>query len=195
VPHDPSVAAPAIVRGDAVVVRRLRGVGRGEIELNPAHPWSVKVQAPTWNTLLDLAGLEVAEIKLDSGAIRVECVLPRPRGVVPIHVSSGVVDVRLRRPPGVPVLAEVSTGVVQLGLDAFGSTATTSDLRWESHPGAAVAADRYLLQLSSGCVKVRLEEDASIPDRAPDLRAAPVRTSSSAALAVVLDGVESRIRR
>jgi AcrR family transcriptional regulator len=194
VPHDPAAASPAIVRGDTVIVRRLRGVGRGEIELNPAHPWSVKVQAPTWNTLLDLAGLEVGEIQLDSGAVRVECVLPRPRGVVPIHVSSGVIDVRLRRPPGVPVLAAVSTGVVQLRLDAFGSTATTSDLRWESHPGAAVAPDRYLLQLSSGCVKVRLEEDASIPDRMPDLRAAPVRTSSAAALEVVLDGVASRRR-
>lgn len=194
VAHDPTVAAPNIVRGDTVVVRRLRGVGRGEIELNPAHPWSVKVQAPTWNTLLDLAGLEVGEIHLDSGAVRVECVLPRPRGVVPIHVSSGVIDVRLRRPPGVPVLAEVSTGVVQLRLDAFGATATTSDLRWESHPGAAMAADHYLLELSSGCVKVRLEEDASIPDRAPDLRAAPVTASSSAALEVVLDGVASRLR-
>jgi AcrR family transcriptional regulator len=192
VPHDPSVASPAIVRGDTVVVRRLRGVGRGEIQLNPAHPWSVKVQAPTWNTLLDLAGLEVGEIQIDSGAIRVECQLPRPRGVVPIQVSSGVVDVRLRRPPGVPVLAEVSTGVVQLGLDAFGSAVPTSDLRWESHPGAAVAPDRYLLRRSSGCVKVRLEEDASIPDRGPDLGAAPVRTSSAAALEVVLDGVASR---
>jgi len=111
VPHDPTVASPAIVRGDTVIVRRLRGVGRGEIALNPSHPWSVKVQAPTWNTFLDLAGLEVGEIHLDSGAVRVECVLPRPRGVVLIHVSSGVIDVRLRRPPGVPVLAEVSTGL------------------------------------------------------------------------------------
>jgi hypothetical protein len=103
-----------------------------------------------------------------------------------------VVDVRLRRPPGVPVLAEVSTGVIQLRLDAFGSTATTSDLRWESHPGAAVAPDHYLLDLASGCLKVRLEEDASISDRVPDPRAAPVRASSSAALEVVLDGVASR---
>lgn len=91
-------------------------------------------------------------------------------------------------------MAEVSTGVIQLRLDAVGSTATTSDLRWESHPGAAVAADYYRLDLSSGCLKFRLEEDASIPDRGPDLRAAPVRTSSSAALGVVLDGIELRTR-
>src|SRR5438874_2648094 len=44
VPPDQSGAAPAIVRGEQVVVRRLRGVGRGEIELNPRRPW--KVQGP-----------------------------------------------------------------------------------------------------------------------------------------------------
>src|SRR5258706_13129163 len=34
IPHEQSAAAPAVVRGETVVVRRLRGVGLGEIELN-----------------------------------------------------------------------------------------------------------------------------------------------------------------
>src|SRR5207249_5855383 len=68
VPPDQSGAAPAIVRGEQVVVRRLRGVGRGEIELNPRRPWKFKVQAPTWNTVLDVGGLDVREIHVDSGA-------------------------------------------------------------------------------------------------------------------------------
>ena len=37
VPPDQSSAAPAVVRGEQVVVRRLRGVGRGEIEIGRAH--------------------------------------------------------------------------------------------------------------------------------------------------------------
>ncbi|HKC18983.1 MAG TPA: TetR family transcriptional regulator, partial [Candidatus Dormibacteraeota bacterium] len=49
VPPDQSGAAPAVLRGEQVVVRRLRGVGRGELELNPRRPWKFKVQAPTWN--------------------------------------------------------------------------------------------------------------------------------------------------
>src|SRR2546421_2774541 len=50
VPHDQAAASPAVVRGETVVVRRLRGVGHGEIELNPRRPWRFKVQAPTWET-------------------------------------------------------------------------------------------------------------------------------------------------
>jgi hypothetical protein len=52
-------------------------------------------------------------IHIDSGAMRVERILPRARGVVPIDISSGVVGVRLRRPPGVAVVADVSPGAVQ----------------------------------------------------------------------------------
>ncbi len=111
VPPDQSGAAPAIVRGEQVVVRRLRGVGRGEIELNPRRPWKFKIQAPTWNTVLDVAGLDVREIHVDSGATNLECFLPRPQGVVPIHISSGVVNVSLHRPR--------ATGVVDLRLDTY----------------------------------------------------------------------------
>ena len=79
VPRDPAAASPAVVRGETVKVRRLRGVGHGEIELNPRHPWRFQVQGPTWNTVIDAGGLDVREIKLDSGAAKVECFLPRPR--------------------------------------------------------------------------------------------------------------------
>ncbi len=95
---DGASAAPAIVRGERVVVRRLRGVGYGEIELNPRHPWRFQIQGATWNTVLEIGGLDVRAIKLDSGAAKVDCYLPRPRGVVPIEVSGGVVGLSLHRP-------------------------------------------------------------------------------------------------
>jgi AcrR family transcriptional regulator len=190
--HDPTAPAPAIVRGDTVIVRRLRGGRQGELELNPAHPWRFRVQAPTWNTVLDLAGLDVRGIHIDSGATRVECVLPPPAGVVPIHISSGVVGVRLRRPPGVPVVAEASTAAVRLKLDAFTIAATTGDVSWESTPGAR-DHDHYLLRISSGAVRVSLEEDASISTERPGPgEAAGAQAGITAALNLVLDGVASR---
>src|SRR5262249_8085417 len=151
--HDPTAAAPAVIRGDRVIVRRLRGGRRGELELNPANAWRFRVQAPTWNTTLDLLGLDVPETHVDSGPVPVECILPPPRGVVPITVSSGVVGVRLCRPPGVPVVADVSTGAVQLRLDGRSIAATTTDVHWESVAGAA-ARDHYHLALRSGTVRV-----------------------------------------
>jgi TetR/AcrR family transcriptional regulator, tetracycline repressor protein len=189
--HDPAAPAPAVVRGDTVIVRRLRGGKHGELELNPGLPWRFRVQAPTWNTVLDLSGIDVRGIHIDSGATRIDCVLPAPAGSVPIEVSSGVVGVRLRRPVGVPVVAEVSTAAVQLRLDAFTIGATTSDVVWESAPGAS-QADHYRLRINSGTVRVSLEEDPSLSSGRP-MPAPPVASNGVVgALNVVLDGVESR---
>jgi AcrR family transcriptional regulator len=189
--HDPAASSPAVIRGDRLIVRRLRGGRQGELELNPTHAWRFQVQAPTWNTVLNLLGLDVREVKIDSGAVRVECVLPPPRGVVPIDISSGVVGVRLRRPPGVPVVADVSPGAVQLRLDGRSMAATTGDSQWESVAGATQRA-HYRLKINSGSVRVTLEEDASIDAEPPQAMPTVPRASVSAALNVVLDGVAAR---
>jgi TetR/AcrR family tetracycline transcriptional repressor len=195
VPHDPTSASPAVVHGETVKVRRLRGVGHGEIELNPRHPWRFQIQAPTWNTLLDVGGLDVREIKVDSGAAKVECYLPVPRGVVPIDISSGVVGVTLHRPPGVAVVADIHTGAVRLKLDGYSTNAVISDVRWESE-GAAGAADRYELRINSGVVQLTLDTRVSstpapiAPSTVPPKPAA----QSASALEILLDGVESRVR-
>lgn len=195
IPHDTTAAAPAIVRGETVIVRRLRGVGHGDVELNPRHPWRFRIQGPTWNTVLDLGGIDVREIKFDSGAAKAECFLSPPRGVVPILISSGVVGVTLHRPRGVAVIAHISTGAVRLKLDAYSAKATTSEMHWES-AGASTAADRYELRISSGAVQVTLDSTAG-PRQAPaagvESKPAPTAEHTSA-LEVLLDGVEARVR-
>jgi AcrR family transcriptional regulator len=190
VPSDAATASPAIVRGETVKVRRLRGVGLGEIELNPRHPWKFQIQGATWNTVVDAGALDVREIKLDSGAAKVECFLPRPRGVVPIIVSGGVVGLTLHRPPGVAVVAHVSGGTARIKLDAFSAAALTSDLHWET-PGAAGSADRYELRINGGAVHVSLDDAATPsaltneePERSPS-------GESASALDILLDGVEA----
>jgi AcrR family transcriptional regulator len=193
VPHDPAAAAPAIVRGETVKVRRLRGVGHGYIELNPRHPWRFQIQGPTWNTVLDVSGLDVREIKLDSGAAKVECFLPRPRGIVPITVSGGVVGVKLHRPRGTSAVANVSAGVVRLKLDAFSVKAVTSDLHWASE-GAAADGNGYELRINGGAVQVNLDEDAPVIEtpREPDERPPDSDRQPASALEILLDGVELR---
>jgi TetR/AcrR family tetracycline transcriptional repressor len=192
VPHDPTSASPAVVHGETVKVRRLRGVGQGEIELNPRHPWRFQIQAPTWNTLLDLGGLDVREIKVDSGAAKVECFLPEPRGIVPIEISGGVVGVNLHRPPGVAVVADIHSGAIRLKLDDYSINAVISDARWESE-GAAGSADRYELRINSGAVQLSLDAKTSSQ---PPVQPEPEHKSdgkSASALEILLDGVESRL--
>jgi hypothetical protein len=196
VPRDPASASPAVVRGETVKVRRLRGVGHGEIELNPRHPWRFQIQGPTWNTILDVGGLDVREIKLDSGAAKVEAFLPQPRGVVPIEISGGVVSVTLHRPPGIAVVADISAGAVRLRLDDYSIQAVLADARWESG-GAAGVADRYELRIKSGAVQVSLDTaaghtpPAAIP---PAVEARPLIQQASA-LDVLLDGVQGRVKK
>jgi len=192
--HDRASAAPAIVRGEQVVVRRLRGVGYGEIELNARHPWRFQIQGATWNTVLDVGGLDVRAIKLDSGAAKVECFLPRPRGVVPIEVSGGVIGLSLHRPRGVAVAADISTGAVRLKLDDYAVKATVTDSRWESEEGAAAARDRYQLRINSGAVQVTLDSEAKAVEAV--VVEAPVEATRepASALEILLDGVENRMR-
>lgn len=196
VPPDQGGAAPAVVRGEQVVVRRLRGVGRGELELNPRRPWKFKVQAPTWNTVLDLAGIDVREIWIDSGAANIECVLPAPRGIVPIHVSSGVVNVAVHRERGAAVVAVAHAGVFKLKLDDFSTQVTVLDLHWQSD-GVLGARDRYELDISSGVVDIKLDayDPKTLRPAAPSVpapAAAPGKPAS--ALEILLDGVEARVK-
>jgi AcrR family transcriptional regulator len=192
---DRASAAPAIVRGERVVVRRLRGVGYGEIELNPRHPWRFQIQGATWNTVLDVGGLDVRAIKLDSGAAKVECFLPRPQGVVPIEVSGGVVGLSLHRPRGVAVAADISTGAVRVKLDDYSVKAAVTDSQWESEEGASVSRDRYQLRISGGAVQVNLDsETKSVKPVGPVAVAAVPTGEPASALQILLDGVADRVR-
>lgn len=193
--RDRATAAPAIVRGERVVVRRLRGTGFGEIELNPRHAWRFQVQGPTWNTVLDLAGIDVRAVKLDGGAARVECFLPPPRGVVPVEVSGGSVGVALHRAPGVHVAADISSGAVRLKLDDHSIKAAVLDSQWESEPGCSGARDRYQLKISGGAVQVTLDH-AMKASRPVEVEPAPEESARSrSALEILLDGVERHVAR
>lgn len=194
VPLERSGASPAVVSGETVVVRRLRGGGRGEIELNPRRPWKVKLQAPTWNTVLDVAGLDLREIWVDSGAANIECFLPVPRGVVPIHISSGVVNVAMRRPQDAAVVATVHTGAVKLRLEEFSTKVAVFDVHWETQD-ARGSRDRYELDVSSGVVDFKL--DAYTPRVQPlgvSASTPPPPGKAASAIEILLDGVEARAK-
>jgi TetR/AcrR family tetracycline transcriptional repressor len=190
--------APSVdVRPDGLVVVRNRRGGRGGgVQLSTDHAWSVKVHGGTWNTTLDLRGLRLRGIEIDSGAGNVSCTLPPPSGVVPIKVNSGIVNVTLRRPRDVAVRAIVSAGSAKIRLDDRTVRAAT-DVHWET-PGAADRADRYELSVFSGCVRVTM--DASAPDgpQPPPPGASSASEAGATArldqgVGLVIDGIERRL--
>jgi AcrR family transcriptional regulator len=188
------VAAASVSGGDRYTVRRLRGRRQADVEIAADRPWAFQVQGATTGTTLDLGGVDVRHLKVDSSAVKVECILPRPRGIVPIEVSSGVVKVALRRPPGVAVTATVSSGSVQVALDDAVHKVTFEDVIWET-PSARDSPDRYELRVSSGVVRVRLDDSA--PDGpappAPPPRSEPATLDdpTTAAVTAILEAILS----
>lgn len=182
-----------------VIVRGRRGGDRGAVLLNPRYTWYVKVHGGTWNNVLDLSGLRISGIELDSGAGNVTCTLPMPLGVVPIKVNSGLVGVQLHRPPEAQVHALVSSGSVKVRFDGELIRATATDVEWES-AGGSRSRSRYELTVHSGCVKVSMDaKAASVP-----VPPAPATADGSPAPALmpqprdivdlILDGVEQRLK-
>ena len=180
-----------------VVVRSRRGGYRGAVELNRDIPWHIKVHGGTWNNALDLSGLRITGLELDSGAGNVTCVLPAPLGIVPLRVNSGVLGVTLSRPPDAAVHATVSAGSVKVKLDGNNLRTTTSDVHWDT-PGALQRSDRYDLLIFSGCVRVSL--DASAPASPPPPPPTPPAGDGEpaadplASVQLLLDGIDQRLR-
>ena len=183
--------------GNLVLVRNRRGGDHGAVELSPDYTWYIKVHGGTWNTVLDLSGLRVSGVELDSGAGNVTCTLPAPVGVVPIRVNSGIVGVSFHRPPGTAVHATVSSGSVKVRFDDRNIRAMGSDVQWDT-PGALRTTDRYDLAVYSGCVRVSM--DSSAP-RGPQVPRPPVVPDAGDAstwrpdqgVSLVLDGIEKRL--
>ncbi len=179
-----------------VVVRNRRGANRGAVELSRDHAWYIKLHGGTWNTTLDLTGLHIPGVEMDSGGGNVTCILPMPHGIVPVRVNSGIVGVTLRRPREAAAHALVQTGSVKVRFDGDLIKATMTDVQWDS-PGASHRDDRYDVTVCSGCVKVSMDSTAPV-DSAP--RPAVVQDgavtggrSASQVVALILDGIEQQV--
>jgi hypothetical protein len=104
-----------------------------------------------------------------------------------------VVGLALHRPPGVAVVADISPATARIKLDAFSAAAVTSDLRWES-PGASSSADRYELRINGGAVQVSLDDKAALSSALEVVTERPSAGEPAAALDILLDGVETRVK-
>ena len=189
-------AASVELRDGRAVVRSRRGGNRGSVLLNPRYSWHIKLHGGTWNNEIDLTGLRVAGVELDSGAGNVAITLPPPEGIVPVKVNSGLVGVALHRPPGTAAEAIVNSGSVKLRFDGHPMKATGMDVHWES-PGASRSHDRYEVTVHSGCVRVTLDTSAPAerlhPMPPPAGSSAPAASWAAAIVEMLIDGIARRL--
>jgi hypothetical protein len=127
----------------------LRPRPRGQVTLNGAIPWHLRVRGGTAHTSFDLAGLVLYALELGGAASHVTLILPRPAGTVPIRVAGGTHDLTILRPPGVPIRVRVRRGASGLTLDTQHFGAIGGPTHWQS-PDYDHHADRYDLAIGGG---------------------------------------------
>lgn len=150
-------------KGGIVTVRypkRLFGLvgGRsqtGEITLNPAVPWAIEVRGGAYTIEADLGGVELTSFVSTSGFSEIDLTLPGPSGAVPIRLSGGASNVRIRRPTGVEARVSVKGGVGTLTFDGQRFDALGGKVRFQS-PGYDGASDRYEIEIAGGASEITI---------------------------------------
>jgi len=126
-----------------------------DIWLTDKVPWEISMKGGMWELRADLRGLELRELTLGGGASDVEVWLPAPTTVVPIRLSGGASHVRLHRPKGTALRAEVTGGASQLTFDGQSLGAVGGRNHLES-PGFAEAQERYEVRFSGGASQLEI---------------------------------------
>lgn len=127
---------------------------RGEIALSAAVPWSIELRGGATRIKADLRVLRLESFEMRGGASKIELVLPRPVGVVPIRIAGGMSRLSVERPIGVAVGLEVRGGVSEVNLD--GNVHKGHGRLSLQTPGASSSPDRYEIEITGGASKMTI---------------------------------------
>jgi Domain of unknown function (DUF5668) len=124
------------------------------LTLNPDVTWAITDNSGASTDTLNLAGVKVGSIQLNTGASHSDIILGPPSGIVPVTINGGAVTVHVHRPGGTPVSVAVSGGAVSLDADGK-QTHSIGDANYQS-PGFSGAADAYQIEVNCGACTVTL---------------------------------------
>lgn len=126
----------------------------GEIALNSTIPWAIELRGGVSSWTADLRTLRLQSFELRGGASKVEMLLPRPEGVVPIRVAGGMSRISIQRPVGVAAGLTIQGGVSEVLVD--GEVVKSIGHLSMQTPGADVSPDRYEIEVGGGASKVSI---------------------------------------
>lgn len=125
-------------------------------QLSDAVPWEISCSTGALNGAFDLSAGRLSRFECRTGASRIDLVLPRPQGQVPLRIDGGALTVGVVRPAASALKVRASAGAVQLKAD--GSRQDGVGGREWTSPGYDAAADRYDLTVSGGAVNLTVEQ-------------------------------------
>jgi DNA-binding MarR family transcriptional regulator len=126
----------------------------GEIALNGTIPWAIELRGGVSSWAADLRSLTLESFELKGGASKVELLLPRPDGVVPIRITGGMSRMSIERPIGVAAGLTIQGGASEILVD--GEVIKSMGHLSMQTPGADQASDRYEIEVSGGASKISI---------------------------------------
>jgi hypothetical protein len=87
------------------------------VRLNDRIPLAMKLETGASDTALDLEGLRVTDLKVETGASATRITLPANAGHTQVKVSSGAASVSIRVPEGVAARIRVESGLAGITID------------------------------------------------------------------------------
>ncbi|HSP09775.1 MAG TPA: DUF5668 domain-containing protein [Candidatus Dormibacteraeota bacterium] len=129
------------------------------LELNSSIPWTITSNTGAVTETLNLSGVHVGSVEINTGASKEDLTLGQPSGIVPITLNGGALTVNLHRPSGTEASVAVSGGAVSLNADGR-QTHAIGNLSFETS-GFGGAANGYRLQVNGGACNVSIDTSAS----------------------------------
>lgn len=126
-----------------------------DVKLNQNVPWSITENSGATTSTLNLAGVQVGSINMNTGASRSDLTLGEPSGIVPVTINGGSLAVHLHRPHGTGASVVVSGGAVSLNADGRQMRAIGS-LNFQS-PDFATEGNAYRVEINGGACTVTLD--------------------------------------
>jgi hypothetical protein len=123
--------------------------GMGTLTLNTTAMWHIEIRGGASACHFDLSELTLTALAVFGGTFRLELNLGRPRGIVPIRITSGAADVTIRRPADAATQLLVQVGATHVRLDERYAEVVSPVAHWQT-PNYAAAVDRYDITVEGG---------------------------------------------
>ncbi len=157
---------PDVKAKDGVVsIRYPRSLGvlsgekrAAEVMLNVGIPWQIVIQGGASMITAKLGGLNLAGLGVKGGMSVIRLDLPRPSRMVPIRISGGASEIKVRRPAGVAARVHLKGWASTFIFDNQTFSAVGNDVRLQS-PGYEVTGPGYDIEVSSSVSTVTVTSD------------------------------------
>jgi hypothetical protein len=130
-----------------------------DVKINQRIAWSITENSGATTSTLNLSGVQVGTININTGASRNDLFLGEPSGIVPVTINGGSLNVHIHRPQGIAASIAVAGGAVTLNADGKPMHAI-GNLTFQS-AGFSAEGDGYRVEINGGACTVTLDTASS----------------------------------